>query len=90
MKLERSTRAMQRIHLYRHLGRLHDWFMTFSHAIMVAITERCGVRTETFTSTAVVDPAERLSIIFVDEQAMVRTLKRRSVIDAAEPEPSAE
>ena len=75
--------------LYRDLGRLHDWFMSFSHAIMVSITERCGVRTETFISTVVVDLAERLPIIFVDEKAMVRTLKQRDVIDADEPEPPA-
>jgi len=75
--------------LYRDLGRLHDWFMTFSHAIMVAITERCGVRAETFTSTAIVDPADQLPTIFVDERAMVRTLKQRGVIDLDEPEPPA-
>ena len=48
--------------LYRDLGRLHDWFMAFSRAIMVAITERCGVRVQTLTSTEVVDPSERLPI----------------------------
>lgn len=74
--------------LYRDLGQLHDWFMTFSHAIMVAITEKCGVRAESFTSAAVVNLAERLPTIFVNEQAMVRTLKRRGVIAADEPEPS--
>jgi hypothetical protein len=74
--------------LYRDLGRLHDWFMTFSHAIMVAITERCGIRVQTFKSTAVVDPVERLPTVFVDEKAMIRTLRRRGVIDADEPEPA--
>ena len=73
--------------LYRDLGRLHDWFMAFSRAIMVAITERCGVRVQTLTSTEVVDPSERLPIIFIDEKAMIKTLKRRGVIDANEPEP---
>ena len=73
--------------LYRDLGRLHDWFMTFSHAIMVAITERCGVRVGTLTSTAVIDPSERLPTIFIDEKAMLKTLKRRGVIDANELEP---
>jgi hypothetical protein len=72
--------------LYRDLGQLHDWFMAFSHAIMVTITEKCGVRAECFTSTAVVNTAERLPIIFVDEKAMVKTLKRRGVIAADEPE----
>jgi hypothetical protein len=61
--------------------------MAFSHAIMVAITERCGVRVQTLTSTEVVDPSERLPIIFIDEKAMIKTLKRRGVIDANEPEP---
>jgi len=74
--------------LYRDLGRLHDWFMTFSHAIMVAITEGCDIQVANFTSTAVVDQAVRLPTIFVDEKAMIRTLKRRGVIDADEPEPS--
>jgi hypothetical protein len=73
--------------LYRDLGRLHDWFMTFSHAIMLAITESCGIRVATFVSTAVVNQAERLPTIFVDEKAMVRTLKHRGVIDADKPEP---
>jgi hypothetical protein len=74
--------------LYRNLGELHDWFMTFSHAIMVAITEKCGITLETFDSQAVVDQGERLPTIFVDEKAMVRTLKQRGVIDADEPEPA--
>src|SRR4051812_28894969 len=74
--------------LYRDLGRLHDWFMTFSHAIMVAITEGCGVRVETLTSAAVSDTSERLPTIFIDEKAMIRTLKRRGVIDPDEPEPA--
>jgi hypothetical protein len=73
--------------LYRDLGQLHDWFMTFSHAIMIAITESCGGRTATFTSTAVLNQGERLPTIFVDERAMVRTLKQRGVIDANEAEP---
>ena len=63
--------------LYRDLGRLHDWFMAFSRAI----------RVQTLTSTEVVDPSERLPIIFIDEKAMIKTLKRRGVIDANEPEP---
>jgi len=63
--------------LYRDLGRLHDWFMAFSRAI----------RVQTLTSTEVVDPSERLPITFIDEKAMIKTLKRRGVIDANEPEP---
>ena len=63
--------------LYRDLGRLHDWFMAFSRAI----------RVQTLTSTEVVDPSEPLPIIFIDEKAMIKTLKRRGVIDANEPEP---
>ena len=54
---------------------------------MVAITERCGVRVGTLTSTAVIDPSERLPTIFIDEKAMLKTLKRRGVIDANELEP---
>jgi len=49
--------------LYRDLGRLHDWFMTFSHAIMVAITESCGIEVRAFVSIAVVDQAKRLPTI---------------------------
>jgi hypothetical protein len=74
--------------LYRELGELHDWFMTFSHAIMVAITGKCGIAVETFNSEAVVNQGERLPTIFVDERAMVRTLKQRRIIDVDEPEPA--
>jgi len=38
------------------------------------------------TSTAVIDPSERLPTIFIDEKAMLKTLKRRGVIDANELE----
>jgi hypothetical protein len=62
--------------LFRDLKRLHDWFMTFSHAILNGIIQQCGVREKTITSRAVNDPTRTLPTIFVDERAIIRELRK--------------
>ena len=66
--------------LYRAMAGVHDWFMTFSHAVMIALVEKCGSESEEIVSTCIVDPATTKPIIFVDEDAIGRMLKQRGLL----------
>ncbi len=65
--------------LYDEINKVHDQFMIFSHAVMVAIVKKSGVQWQEATATSVVDPGSVEPIIFVDEQAMISTLKQRGI-----------
>ncbi len=66
--------------LFRDLPRVHDWFMTFSHGVLLAIIDKCGGESKAITSDFVRDPTDVEPILFVDEEAMRRSLVGRGVL----------
>jgi hypothetical protein len=62
--------------LYDEILSVHDNFMTFSQAVLVAIVKKAGPQSTSFTSKSVVDQQKVEPIIFIDEDAIVKKFGR--------------
>jgi hypothetical protein len=62
--------------LFDEMNAIHQQFMTFSEAVLVAIVKQCGLTREQITSTSIVDPKTVEPIIFVDEDAIARWVEK--------------
>jgi pyruvate/2-oxoglutarate/acetoin dehydrogenase E1 component len=62
--------------LFDEMNAVHQQFMTFSEAVLVAIVKQCGLTREQITSTSIVDPKTVEPIIFVDEDTIARWVEK--------------
>jgi hypothetical protein len=52
---------------YNELSRIRSHFVRFSDAVLFEVGKKLGIRTQSFETTAVIDPADVSSVIFMDE-----------------------